>query len=259
MESKNRNVWIIVVVVLVVLCCCLLAAVGVAAGWLTKWAVDWGAPSITGSGNIVTQEETFTGFDKVEVSNAFKVDIRQGETFNVVIRVDDNLVQYLEVVKRGSMLKIGLEPGGHNVRNAIMEAEVTMPELTGLKLSGASHGTISGFKSTKALDVDVSGASRLRGDIEAGDARFDVSGASQVTLRGSAQDVKVNASGASTVELGSLPANDANVEASGASNVTVNVSGKLDAEASGASNVYYLGSPTLGRVKTSGASSVSRK
>ena len=216
--------------------------------------------SITGSGNVVTQEETFTGFDKVDVSHTFKVDISQGHTFSVVIRVDDNLVEYLEVVKRGSTLKIGLKPGRpYNIRKATMEAEVTMPELTGLELSGASQGTITGFKSTKRLDADVSGASQLRGDIEAGDARFDVSGASQVTLSGSGQDVTIDASGASIVELADFPVADANVEASGASKATVNPSGRLDADASGASHIYYLGSPTLGKIDTSGASSVQRK
>jgi len=216
--------------------------------------------SITGSGNIVTQEETFTGFDKVDVSPAFKVDISQGDTFGVVIRVDDNLLQYLEVVKQGSTLKIGLKPGRpYTIMKATMKAEVTMPELTGLELSGASQGTISGFKSTKALDVDVSGASQLRGDIEAGDARFDVSGASQMTLSGSAEDVVIDASGASQVDLSAFPVADANVEASGASKVTVNPSGRLDADASVVSTVYYLGSPTLGKIDTSGVSSVKRK
>jgi hypothetical protein len=219
-----------------------------------------GLTSIRGSGNVVTQEETFSGFDKVDASQAFEVDISQGDTFSVVIRIDDNLVQYLQVVKQGNTLKIGLKPGRrYNIRNAKMEAEVTMPELTGLHLSGASHGTITGFKSTKALDVDVSGASFLRGDIEAGDARFDVSGASQVTLTGSAQDVTIDASGASIVKLADFPVADASVEASGASSVTVNPSGKLDVDASGASHVYYLGSPTLGKVDTSGASSINRK
>ena len=99
----------------------------------------------------------------------------------------------------------------------------------------------------------------LRGDIEAGDARFDVSGASQVTLSGSAGDVTIGASGASQLDLSAFSVDDADVEASGASKVTVNASGKLDADASGASHVYYLGSPTLGRVETSGASSVNRK
>ena len=46
---------------------------------------------ITGSGNVVTQEEPLSGFDRVEISHAFHVDIRQGESYRVVVRVDDNL------------------------------------------------------------------------------------------------------------------------------------------------------------------------
>jgi hypothetical protein len=56
------------------------------------------------------------------------------------------------------------------------------------------------YRSTNYLDVDVFGASHLRGEIEAGDARFDVSGASEVTLRGSAGDVIVDARDASTID-----------------------------------------------------------
>ena len=50
---------------------------------------------------------------------------------------------------------------------------------------------------------------------------------------------------------------DADVEVSGASRATVYVTGRLDVDASGASRVDYLGDPILGRIDTSGASSVS--
>jgi hypothetical protein len=53
--------------------------------------------SIRGSGNVVTREEDISGFDRVDASHAFKVDISQGETFSVVIRVDDNLLDKLVV------------------------------------------------------------------------------------------------------------------------------------------------------------------
>lgn len=215
--------------------------------------------TITGSGNVVTREEAFTDFDKVDVSHTFKVDVSQGDTFRVVIRIDDNLVEHLQVTQQGNTLKIGLKPGRYNIRRATMEAEVTMPELTGLELSGASHGTVTGFESTKALDVNLSGASSLRGDIEAGDARFDVSGASNADLTGSAGDVTINASGASQIDLSAFAVADADVKASGASTVTVNPSGTLDANASGASHVYYVGNPTMGKLETSGASSVQSK
>jgi hypothetical protein len=50
------------------------------------------------------------------------------------------------------------------------------------------------------------------------------------------------------VDLSAFSVVDANVEASGASQVTVNVSGRLDVDASNASHVTYLGSPTLGKM-----------
>lgn len=216
--------------------------------------------SVTGSGNVVTQEKSITGFERVDASYAFEVEISQGETFSVVVRVDDNIVKYLQVVKQGRTLKIGLKPGRiYDIRKATMQAEVTMPELTGLDLSGASHATITGFKSTKALDLDLSGAGSLRGDIEAGNVRFDLSGSSNVTLTGSGQDVTIDASGSSDVDLTDFSVADADVDVSGSSTATVKPSGRLDADASGASHVYYLGSPTLGKIDTSGSSSVKRK
>jgi hypothetical protein len=213
---------------------------------------------IRGSGNVVTQDFDLTGFDKVDVSHAFTVDTSQGDTFSVVVSIDDNLVEYLRVEKSGSTLKIGLAPN-RDYASTHATAEVTMPELTRLELSGASHGTISGFTSTKALAVDLSGASSLHGDIEAGDARFEVSGASDVTLSGSGQDANIDASGASDVDLADFAVADANVEASGASTVTVNGSGTLNVDASSASAVYYLGNPTLGTIDTSSGASVERK
>jgi hypothetical protein len=211
--------------------------------------------AIQGSGNVVTQDFDFTGFEEVEVSNAVTASITQGGTFDVAVRIDDNLVEHLQVVKEGSTLRIRLEPG-ILITNATVEAQVIMPEVIGLDVSGASQCTVTGFSSTKALRIDVFGASGLTGSIEAGDARFDVSGASHVTLSGSAQDVTIDVSGASSLDLSAFPVADASVEASDASHATVNATGRLDANASGASSVRYLGNPTLGTIETSGASSV---
>jgi hypothetical protein len=224
---------------------------------VVAWLVGCTPVSITGSGNVVTQEEPITGFDKVDVSQGFNVDIRQAEQFSVVIRVDDNVLPYLQVVKQGATLNIGLEPGRvYGIRNATMQAEVTMPELAGLDLSGGSQAAITGFKSTGALSVSMSGGSRLQGDIQAGAASFELSGASDMTLSGSAQDVRIDASGGSQLDLADFPVAGANISVSGASQATVNPSGRLDVSASGASRVYYLGNPTLGTVDTSGASAV---
>jgi hypothetical protein len=212
--------------------------------------------TIRGSGRMVTQDLALSQFDRVRVSQAFQVDIRQGEAFKVVVRVDEKLVDTLQVRKVGDRLEIGLKPpNGYEIRDARMTAEVTMPELRGLDLSGASHVTISGFKSKELLDLELSGSSSLQGDIEAGEARLDLSGASRARLSGSVRHLQVRTSGASTGELWRFAATDADVDASGASELNVNAR-HLQVEASGASQVTYQGEAAVGRVETSGSASV---
>ena len=120
---------------------------------------------IQGSGNLVTREFDLSGFDKVDVSHATRVNISPGDTFSVVVTIDDNVEEYLRVEKQGSTLKIGLDLR-REYRDTHATAEVTMPELTGLELSGGTRGTSGGFKASKGLNVDVSGGSRLSGDID---------------------------------------------------------------------------------------------
>jgi hypothetical protein len=235
---------------------------------------------VTGSGNLVTQEFNFSDFTRVEVGNAFEVEIVQADSYRVSITADDNLFEYIQVSKAGETLKISLKLLPLRPLFTTLRAEITMPQLYGLGLSGATHGTVSGFSSTENLDIEVSGASSLdMSDIAAGDTRFAVSGASKasgditasgnaqlnlsgassVQLQGSASDVVIDASGASRVELDNFPVDNADVTLTGASRATVNLDGRLDANLSGASKISYIGEPTMGDVRTSGGSSVSKK
>jgi hypothetical protein len=212
--------------------------------------------AITGSGTLVEQAYEFTDFQEVSLSFAFEGTITQGDTYSVIVRVDDNLVDHLVVEQEGNRVNIGLEQGVLVTRGT-MEADITLPNLTLLDVSGASQAQLNSF----AIDDDftgvASGASRIHGDIAAGNLDLEASGASTIALAGTAGDVRANASGASTIDLEELTAANADAEASGASTVIVNTSGQLDAEASGASNVHYLGEPTLGDIQESGGSDVS--
>ncbi len=220
-------------------------------------------PALTtlhGSGNTVTNEYDITGFTRVEVGSMFQVEIVQAESYSVSVTVDDNIERYLDVARSGDTLRIRLEPHLRlGFGNMTLKARIALPALEGLDLSGATTATLSGFSSDRALDVEVSGASILRGDIAAGDVWLDISGASTVRLDGRVADLDVEISGASTADLENVAALDVRVEASGASRAIVNVNGRLNAEASGASNVSYVGEPTSVKMDASGASSIDRK
>jgi hypothetical protein len=212
--------------------------------------------AISGSGIEISREEAITGFDSVDISASFDVQIQQAEEYEVDICVDDNLEEYLRVEKVGSTLKIGLKPNVSLQGTVILEAEIKMPELVGIDLSGASTARISGFSSSRNLVLDLSGSSSLKGDIAAGDTNLDISGSSDINLSGTGGNLILDASGSSNVDLSEYQVSDANLDVSGASSVTVNPGGTLNVIASGASEVFYLGEPTLGKVDSSGSSNV---
>ena len=213
--------------------------------------------SVTGSGNLVTREFSIEDFDSLQISHAFKAEVTQGDGYTVEVTVDDNLEPYLQVSKEGNTLKVGLKPStALSLKRTTQRAKITMPKLRGIDASGATQVTLAGFESDNPLDVRSSGASTIRGDIQSGGSTFDVSGASTVRLNGRGGNSSIVVSGASTADLEDFALEDVNVEVSGASTAIVNVSGRLDAEATGASKVEYLGEPTLGKIDESGASRV---
>ncbi len=237
----------------------IIAAVVVAVAVISTVLILEGWPGgLVGSGNLETETYAFTDFNKVEISSAFEFEIEQSSSYSIEITVDDNIMEYVRVSQDGQTLKIGLRPATW-IGPATLKASVTMPELNGLDISGASRGTVSDFISTEDLDIMVSGASRVTGDIVASNVDFDISGASTVQLEGSASDMDANVSGASSLKLDDFIVNNADVDFSGASSGTINLNGRLDADLSGASRLWYIGEPTMGNIDTSGASSLSKK
>ena len=210
---------------------------------------------IIGSGNIISIEKDFTDFTKVEISNAFSANIVSSDSYGVEIRIDDNIEEYLNVIKEGDTLKIYLDPN-HIYSNVTLEADIAMPDLSSLNLSGATDATISGLNFEHTLNLELSGASSItgEGDMFLGMIKFDLSGASMITLQGYGGDLDINASGASTLRLIDLISDNGIVNLSGASNATINLTGTLSYNLSGASTLDYYGSPAIGSTELSGSS-----
>ena len=61
---------------------------------------------VSGSGNIVPETRSVSGFRTIEVSGAIDVYIKQDSTTSVKVETDDNLQQYVRVQSNGSTLEI---------------------------------------------------------------------------------------------------------------------------------------------------------
>jgi hypothetical protein len=213
---------------------------------------------VTGSGTLKTEEMDFSEFTRVEAGHGFEVEIAQSRSYSVSITADNNLFKHIEVSKEGETLKIGLKPR-IIFGSVTLKAKITMPDLYIINLSGGSKANITGFSLSHDFSAELSGGSRVTGNITAGDTNFDLSGGSQVNLEGTADDLVVSGSGGSQLDLEAFSVDNADVHLSGGSRATVNVDGTLDVDLSGGSQVSYVGEPTLGDIDLSGGSRVNRK
>ena len=83
---------------------------------------------VHGSGVIVTVPYDFDGFSRLEIGNAFDVEVVMAEDFRVLVTADDNLSEYINVSRSGNKLVIGMRPG-FSYTGATMIARVEMPEM----------------------------------------------------------------------------------------------------------------------------------
>ncbi|HYP50403.1 MAG TPA: head GIN domain-containing protein, partial [Pyrinomonadaceae bacterium] len=157
--------------------------------------------------------------------------------FNVEVEADDNLLQNIKTEVRGDTLKIYTE-GSISTRNPI-RVRIAMPQIESFDISGASTGTLTNVKN-ETLQIDASGASKIKVD-------------------GEVRELIADLSGASRLDSENLRTENVNIEASGASNATVFASNEINAEASGASSIRYTGAAKTVRQDSSGASSIKQK
>ena len=187
-----------------------------------------------------TRQFNVTSFSKVDISGAFVVRFRKGDTYKVVADGREDDMSDMDVRVNGNMLEVkidrkgGLFNWGNRKRVGLT---ITVPSIDELKLSGASKASLVGFGNYKNLDIDMSGACRTVFDGSVEKLTLDLSGASNAVLRGHVDNLDAELGGASKIEATGLSVDKASVDASGASHANFGHVGSLDSETSGASKV----------------------
>ncbi|HSW56971.1 MAG TPA: DUF2807 domain-containing protein [Dehalococcoidales bacterium] len=218
------------------------------------------------------------GFNRVVINHVMEAEIIQSEQYRVTIAGSDNLLTSIDVAVQGDRLVAGYKFNFLNWLSApFLPGLITihMPEIKGLKLTGAGRASLKGFRSEEEFELgvtgaagiefseftagglrwDLTGASRIKGQISLKqDFNLRVTGSSQIDLKGEGRDMVVEVDGASRIDLADFPVRHSRVHLSGASHFILNGNGRLDADLNGASTLEYKGTVTLGDIRLKGIS-----
>jgi hypothetical protein len=190
-------------------------------------------------------------FSEIEVSGAFRVTVRQGDTYKAEAAGSPDDLNDVRLDIRGNRLVVRNRGGSGflsvfgNHRNPVL-VTVTMPRLRSLELSAACQADVSGFHDDE-LRLDASSASSARLNVNVPHLEVDLSSAAHAELIGSATKLSVDGSSASSLEALNLRATQASVDLSSGSEAKVHATDELKVDLSSGSLVRYTGRP--GRIE----------
>ncbi len=211
------------------------------------------------------EPRNLSGYHAIRISNAFDVYISQSNEEAVAISASkpeyrERIITKVEngvlIIRFDDDKKFWKGLSGDKTK---LKAYISVKKLDRLDVSGACDIYFEDGISSEELHVELSGASDLKGKIDAKKLTFEISGASDATVSGNSAELKIEANGASDFKGFDLVSNYCDARASGASSINITVNKELSANASGASSVRFKGEGLIRDIKTSGSSNVTRK
>jgi hypothetical protein len=205
---------------------------------------------------VIKETRKVGAFSKIRANSVFDIEYRYSATVSCEIEGPQDYVKATQVSVSNDVLNFKLVGNFHNSGGEPLKVYLSGPEFKGAELSGAAELSMSGPFPAAPIDINLSGASELTGPLNSPDLQIDLSGASELSARGKAQKARMVLCGASEVNGDGFTAEVLTISLSGASSARVRVNKTLDANASGASELIYIGKPGNVNRTISGASSI---
>ena len=228
--------------------CCLSIVLFVSVQGCTEFLTD--RETIRGSGNLSEATYAFAGITGVTLSTIGELEIQLGDSEELRIETDDNLLEYFEARMDGGVLTIGTTPGTSSrfsLRpSPTVNYTLTVKELEfiGLSSTGNVHApTLSAdrfeIRVTSTGDLSVDG-------IDANALDVEISSTGSVRIDGGVvdgQDISISSTGDYDGE--SVRSTRATVRLSSTGSARLWAEKSLDATLNSTGSVYYKGDPEV--------------
>lgn len=209
------------------------------------------------SGTIIMngqQVRSISPFTKIQSSGSTNVIYTNSDTLELSVKAKESEIDNVETKVENNTLYIS----NKGKFTGPVYVYVKHNQLNEVLASGASSFKTTNTLKTDAFYLNVSGSANINMALNSYKIKSVQSGASNITLSGNTDQFNAELSGASSLRAYSLISKNTDIISTGASTSRVYVTGKLTANASGASDVKVKGSVTDISAEASTASSISR-
>ncbi len=225
---------------------------------ISPWEGHYQNTDLEKNGNIIKENREVPDFEKIEVSSALDVILKEGSNPSIIVEADEKHMDNIITEVDGQTLNIYCKKI-KKFRKIVITVTYVNP-IDEILVSGASDVKNEGTLKANNLTLKASGASNLNLQIVSNNLKVSSSGASDIDLAGKSSESIIKCSGASDVNAYDLISNTVKCSVSGASDLTVKVNTMISGKVSGASDLKYASDNNNIKVNVeeSGASDIKR-
>lgn len=220
-------------------------------------AQNWGNNKrIKGNGNIITLKRTTTDFDKIAVGGSFDVVLKKGNTGDIIIEGEENIIPYLETVIDDDILKINYKKNTNINTTKKMTVTVSVSNIEAISLGGSGNISSEDIIKADELSVNLGGSGNISLKIDVDEVDSKIGGSGDINLTGNTNEFSGSIAGSGSIKAYKLIAKTANVNIAGSGSVRISAKDEIKAKIVGSGNVYYKGNPPRIDTKSVGSGSV---
>ena len=161
---------------------------------------------VVASGKIVSKEiKGIAGFKEIQTNSSVDVVYHSAADTRIVVSASDNVIPYIEVVKKGSRLEVGLKKNINvRVKNSRADLKVNVygPEVSAFTVKGSGDIRIATDLKADRLALGVSGSGDIDAyNLSAGEVALGVTGSGNIEVRNvSGKKIALGVTGSGDIE-----------------------------------------------------------
>jgi len=212
---------------------------------------------IEDSGKHIEKKANFTSFEKIDVSGAIKLVLKQDSSYTVTVATDSNLMDYVILEQKGSKLNISVKKSSYCGTDSIV-VEAGIGKLSEITAAGAVKAISTGRINAGDLKLNFSGSTEAILDINASKVTSILDGVGKMKLSGQAGSHQLSIIGTGDIDAFDFTVGNYNIEITGNAKANINVLNELNIKTEGASDIHYKGNPKKVNEKKSGAATLEK-
>ena len=215
-----------------------------------------GLTGIKGNGEVISEDRTInSNFNEIKVQQGIQVFLTQGNSTELKVEADENIIDLLITEVKGNELEIYFEKNVNKAKSR--NVYVTANEISKIRTSSGAVVKTENTIETNSLELDSSSGSSIKVTVNTSEISSSSSSGSNINIYGKTKTFSASAISGSSIDADKLETINTSAKVSSGANIDINVSGKLVAKASSGGSIDYEGNPTEVNKDTSSGGSVS--